>query len=96
MIDDPSPGEERRDPPELWLAPLLDLVRAESIRSREALTESVMGTARWQYAARGTLVTLTQIAGGLGDLVAVLLGVRDERRDLERAPRSDPRKDEDS
>lgn len=72
--DAPPGGSEER------LAGLLELLRSDEPRHETPLTESVMRTARWQYAVRGAAVAVTELAGVVVDGVALLLGVRAGRR----------------
>lgn len=82
MSSEPPPrAEDRLTPVESRLATLLDALRSEPPPPDAGLTESVMRTARWQFAARGTLVALTELAEVLIGGVAALLGVRAVRRD---------------
>lgn len=73
-------GAAPRTPAEERLASLLALVRSEPARGEQSLVESVMRTARWQYATRGILLSVTELAGAVGGLVTLLLGGRGRHR----------------
>lgn len=80
----PPPADDRLTPAESRLAALLGALRSEPPPPDARLTRSVMRTARWQFAARGTLLALTELAEVLLGGVATLLGVRGVRRDKSR------------
>lgn len=66
----PSSGAEER------LLVLLALLRAEAPRSDDSLTDAVMRTARWQYALRGAVALLNDLAAALLDGALLIFGAR--------------------
>lgn len=78
MTDGPDRPEQTTAAEERLLA-LLEPVRAEVPRSEESLIEAVMRTARWQYALRGAIWLLNDLAEAL--LAGVLLAFGAARPD---------------
>ena len=71
--DGPTPAERR-------LATLLAEVEADPPVPHPALAERVMRTARWQYAARGLFVSVSEVAAAVGAGLDFLLSERERRR----------------
>lgn len=77
MNDATDPAEERA-------LQLMLLLHEDRPRPSDTLRERIMRTARWQYALRGVLHVLAQLAGALGDLTRLVLGGGSQRRELGR------------
>lgn len=73
MTDPDSPAEQR-------VARLLGELRETAPPPPAELPARVVRTARWQSAARGVLVSATELAGALATGLGMIAGVREDRR----------------
>ena len=73
-------AREELEPAEERLRRHLARLREDAPRSGRALTERVIGTARWQRAVRGPLQVIGLVATAAVDGLALLAGRRGRRR----------------
>ena len=77
MNDADDPAEERA-------LQLMLLLHEDRPRPSDSIRERIMRTARWQYALRGVLQIVAQLAGALGDLTRLVFGASPKRKELGR------------